>query len=262
MDVVEMDGGLFAICPQDSEIDPVSLKKDDLSKYSFSTEKFLEKIRSANGLGGLLHKIYEDFFYLGCAPYKGNRVGFVFGFTIAHKSILELTGLKRLYVDDEFLVIFSPASVIEDVTHKRELYREKVVQTSFVSSLDFQTYEFSIKKILSESLKKLLLPAGTGQKIKSNETSTTPNDIVINFTLSKGKSRDLLMELIDKPILTKGGCYGVELDAEKHKGQPGDLKDALKRNGNKDAAAVIRTGRGKNKGYIVISKGFRLIRKK
>jgi hypothetical protein len=152
MDVVEMDGGLFAICPQDSEIDPISLEKDELDKYSFSVEKFLEHVRMANRLGGALHRIDKDYLYFGYMTYKGHRVGFIFGFTITRKSVLELTGLKRLCANDDFLVVFSPVSIIEDVFHKRALEHDRVIQTSFALSLNFQTYEFSVDKLLSGAI--------------------------------------------------------------------------------------------------------------
>jgi hypothetical protein len=149
MDIAEVGGKLFAICPKDSEIDPIPLDRDDLDKYAFCMEKFLEHVRIANGLGGALNRIEQDYWYFGYKTYKDHRVGFIFGFTIAHKSLLEITGLKCLCADDDFLVVFSPASVIEDVTHKRELDRERFIQTSLALSLNFQTYEFSIEKLLS-----------------------------------------------------------------------------------------------------------------
>lgn len=154
MEVVEMNGQLFAICPKDTEIDPIPLTKDDLRMYAFCLDAFLEQVYKANELGGAIHRIKEDFFYFGYTTYKGHRVGFVFGFTIARKSALEITGLKRLCADDDFLVVFSPVSMIEDVNHKRELERERIIQTSFTSSLDFQTYEFSIDKLFSGILKR------------------------------------------------------------------------------------------------------------
>ena len=149
MDVVEMAGKQYAICPQNNEVDPIPLDEDALEQYEFSIERLLERIRVANGFGGTLQKIDQELFYLGYTTYRGSRVGFVFGFICVRKSVLELTGLKRLCVDDDFLVVFSPVSVIEDVSIRRELGRERVVQTSFGLSLNFQTYQLSLEKLLS-----------------------------------------------------------------------------------------------------------------
>ncbi len=154
MDVVEMDSRLYAICPQDSEIDPISLNRDELDKYQFCIEKFLELVRSANKLAGSLHEIEQDYFYFGYSTYKNNRVGFVFGFTITCKSTLELTGLKRFCADDDYLVIFSPVLAIEDISRIKELGNERIIQTSFASSLNFQTFQFSIDKLVSGILER------------------------------------------------------------------------------------------------------------
>lgn len=166
MDVVEMDSRLYAICPQDSEIDPISLNRDELDKYQFCIEKFLELVRSANKLAGSLHEIKQDYFYFGYITYKNNRVGFVFGSTITCKSTLELTGLKCLCADDDYLVIFSPVSVIEDISHRKELSSEKIVQTSFASSLNFQTFQFSVDKLVSGIFEHRAETEQKGQSVK------------------------------------------------------------------------------------------------
>ena len=150
MDIAEVGGRLFAICPNDSEIDPVPLDSKDLDKYTFCMEKFLERVRRANSLEGKLHRIDQDYLYLGHATCKGRRVGFVFGFTVAHKSLLELTGVKSLCSDDYYLVLLSPVSLIEDLPRKRQLDRKRIIQTSLTTSLDLQTYVFSVKELLSE----------------------------------------------------------------------------------------------------------------
>ena len=151
MDVAKVGGKLFAVCPNDSELDPIPLDSSDVDKYTFCVEKFLERVRTANRLDGTLQRIGQDYLYLGYASYKGRRVGFVFGFTIARQNLLELTGLKRVCADDYYLVVFSPVSMIKDVPYKRQLEREKVIHTCLASSLDFQTCEFSVQSLLSRS---------------------------------------------------------------------------------------------------------------
>ena len=162
MDIVEIEGKQYAICPHDNEIDPIPLDENALERYEFSIERLLEHIRAANGFDGTLQRIDQDFFYLGHTTYNGSRVGFVFGFTCAHKGVLELTGLKRFCTDDDYLVVFSPVSVIEDVFIRRELGRERIVQTSFDLSLNFQTYQFSLEKLLSGAIAQKATE--TGQK--------------------------------------------------------------------------------------------------
>ncbi|MQY60401.1 hypothetical protein GH153_00975 [bacterium] len=80
-------------------------------------------------------------------------MGFVFIPKIADVSILELTGLKRLCADDDYLVVFSPASMIEDVSLKGMLRDKKIVQSSLVSSVNLQTFELPIETLISGILK-------------------------------------------------------------------------------------------------------------
>jgi hypothetical protein len=148
--VVEMQGRFYAICPQDSEIDPILLGEDDLHKYAFSMQKLLENIHNANGLSGSLSQIEPGYSYMGYMHSESHRIGFAFGFTIANDSVLELSGLRRLCKDDDTLVVFSPVSVIEDVCFKRELGLQGIVQTSLAVSVDFATFAFSTERLVSQ----------------------------------------------------------------------------------------------------------------
>jgi len=183
MEVVPMEGKLFAICPRDSEISPIPLDRNELDKYAFCIEKFLEQVRMANKLGGVLHRIDKDYLYFGYMTYKGHRVDFIFGFTITRKSVLELTGLKRFCADDDFLVVFSPVSVIEDVSLKRELDRERVVQTSFTSSLNFQTYQLFLEKLLSGAIAREGAETEQKPQAKTQEWSEVSLDIIDDETV-------------------------------------------------------------------------------
>ncbi len=149
-DVVEMNGGLFAICPNDSEIDPITLREDDLPRYAFCIEKLFGRIREANKLDGNLHPINEDYTYLGYTKHRDRRIGFVFGFAVGSRDVLELSCLKRLCTDDNILVAFNPVSVVENVRLKRELHLQGIVQTSLAASVDFATFTFSIERLVSQ----------------------------------------------------------------------------------------------------------------
>lgn len=185
MDVVEVDNRFYAICPQDSEIDPISLNRDELDKYQFCIEKFLELVRSANKLAGSLQEIKQDYFYFGYTTYKNNRVGFVFGFTITCKSTLELTGLKHLCVDDDFLVVFSPVSMIEDISQRKELGLEKITQTSLAISLNFETYEFSVEKNISALIAQQKSESEPAEKKKKKHRPTKEKMKLRELEISK-----------------------------------------------------------------------------
>ncbi len=147
--IVEMQGQFYAMCPEDSEIDPILLGEDDLHKYAFSVEKFLEGIRKANGLSGTLSRIEPDYFYMGHTLCDGRRAGLVFVYSIGGKGLKELCSLRRVCVDDDVLVVLSPVSAIDDISIRADLNREKVVQTSLAASLDFGTLKLPVDRLVA-----------------------------------------------------------------------------------------------------------------
>jgi len=152
MQIVAMQGQFYAICPEDSEIDPILLGENDLHKYAFSIEKFIEDIRKANRLSGNLSQIEPDYSYMGCTLCEGQRVGIVFVPSIGGKGLLELCGLKRLCVDDDVLIVFSPVSASDDISIRAGLSREKVIQTSLAASLDFRTCQIPLSKLVTQAI--------------------------------------------------------------------------------------------------------------
>jgi len=150
MDVVEMEGELFAICPRDTEVDPISLIKDDLSRYAFSIDRLLEQIRITNKIVGTAHSVDKDCTYIGYKNCRGVRAGFVFVANSHQVGTLKLIGLRQLCQDDEVLGIISPATLIEDVSERKRLYDEKIVQASLATSLDQRTFKLPIDRLVAD----------------------------------------------------------------------------------------------------------------
>lgn len=65
MEIVEMDDKLFAICPKDTEVDPIPLTKEDISKYSFSLDTFTKAIREANRFTGDSYLLSQRLYFFG-----------------------------------------------------------------------------------------------------------------------------------------------------------------------------------------------------
>jgi len=151
--VVQVEGGLEAICLEHPEEDPIPIERDDFNRYAFSVDMLLVQLRTANRIEGNLHGINRGYFYVGYKTYSDNRVGFIFISKIGNEKLIKLSGLKHLCKDDDILVVLTPASKIEDVPLKGQLRHEKIVQTSLVSSLDPQTFELPIEKLVSGLLK-------------------------------------------------------------------------------------------------------------
>lgn len=150
--IVGMQGQFYAICPEDSEIDPVLLGEDDLHKYAFSMETFLEGIRGANRLGGSLSHIEPDYHYLGYATCDERRVGLVFVPSIRGKGLLELCGLRRACIDDDILIVLSPVSVIDDISVRADMSRHRIIQVSVATSLDLRTLKIPVSGFVAQAI--------------------------------------------------------------------------------------------------------------
>lgn len=155
MEVVEINGQLFAICPKDTEIDPIPLTKDDLSRYAFCLDTFLDQIRIANKIGGKCQKLGEHHIYLGYKNYDRKRAGFVFASGLGDATVLTLSGLKRVCREDYILIVLTLASQIEDVLLKEKLCQDNITQISLASSITPESFELPIEKFVSD----LLMPA-------------------------------------------------------------------------------------------------------
>ncbi len=151
--VVQVDRGLEAVCLEHPEEGPTPIENDDLNRYAFSIDMLLVQLRTANRIDGNLERISGGFFSVGYKTYNSHRVGFIFVPKIGKSELVKLSGLKRLYRDDDVLIILTPASEIEDVTLKNILRHEKIAQVSLTQSLNPQTYELPIEKLLLGLLK-------------------------------------------------------------------------------------------------------------
>lgn len=150
--IVGMQGQFYAICPEDSEIDPIQLGEDDLHKYAFSIERFLEGIRGANRLGGSLSRIEPDYHYVGHTTCDERRVGLVFIPSIRGKGLLELCGLKRACIDDDVLIVFSCVATIDDISVRAGMGREKIIQASFAKVLDRRTLKIPVGRLMAQAI--------------------------------------------------------------------------------------------------------------
>jgi len=65
MEVVEMDGQRWAICPQNSEIDPIPLPPAKTDRYTLSLPALINAIRDANALTGDNYSITPRLHFLG-----------------------------------------------------------------------------------------------------------------------------------------------------------------------------------------------------
>ncbi|MBN1574823.1 MAG: hypothetical protein JW984_16625 [Deltaproteobacteria bacterium] len=151
--VIQHDGAFEAVCLDHPEEDPILIERENLNRYILSTDMLLTQLRSANMINGDLHRISGGFFNIGHKFYNESRVGFIFIPNIGNGELVKLKGLKHLCDEDDVIIVFTPASGIEDVSLKNILRHEKIVQVSLYEYINTKTFELPIEKFVSGLLK-------------------------------------------------------------------------------------------------------------
>ena len=143
------NGQYYAYSAEDPDIEPIVVKKADLSRYMFSLDSFFVRIRSANKIEGKIQRIKGGYFYIGHKIYDSCRVGFLFIPKIGDGKLVKFAGLKSLCKDDQILIVFTPASKIEDIELNWSLSNCKIITASLAESLDTNTFKLPIEKMIS-----------------------------------------------------------------------------------------------------------------
>jgi hypothetical protein len=128
MEVVNMNGNLYAICADNSEIDPIPLEKADLHKYVFSVEKLLQEIKSVNHISGEIQELSRDCYFLGSKQYGDQKVGFVF---IRKADSLVVAGIQSVCCENN-IVILTPVRKLD----KLDIAGRKILNISLAESLN------------------------------------------------------------------------------------------------------------------------------
>ena len=78
MDVMEMKGKIYAVCPEDDGVKPIPLTEDDISRYSFSIEKLIQKVRRDNNFTGSTYQITPHLHFIGERVVNEQNTAFIF----------------------------------------------------------------------------------------------------------------------------------------------------------------------------------------
>lgn len=109
MDVLEMNGKYFAVCPEDDKIVPRALTADDIARYRFDLEAVAGRFREDNSLGGCASRLDQRLYYLGEANAGGMTLGIVLAFfpapRAAVKSLLALPNMVSCRYDRLLIVL-------------------------------------------------------------------------------------------------------------------------------------------------------------
>jgi len=164
MEVIKFKDNLYAICPKDSEKDPILVDKNYLHKYRFVIKGFLEKLKlendiSGDGSSGELQELSKDCYYLGSKQYGAEKIGFVFlrnadsirliGIQIIcnEKNLVVLTAVKKLDKVDlvgRNIINFSLAESLKDFRLDIDLSSLNIIDDGLTEQqrLDYEKYKY------------------------------------------------------------------------------------------------------------------------
>ena len=111
MDVVNMEGKFFAICPEDTEVDPIPLTKDDISRYHLSLDMIFKAIREANNFAGDIYPLNSHLYFIGEQVIEGINTAFIFAiFPNVQDAEPHLLSLPtRIPVNYQQIVVVTPS---------------------------------------------------------------------------------------------------------------------------------------------------------
>ena len=100
-------GSYRAICPEHSDVKPVPLAKNDLTRYTFDIDRLLAEIRKKNQLVGLASKITERIHFVGERSIGQEHVSVVLGlFRNGKEAEAMLLGLSnQISIHDRTIVL-------------------------------------------------------------------------------------------------------------------------------------------------------------
>ena len=110
------------------------------------------QLSATDGLEGDPSRV-SGYFYLGYKNYIVGRADFIFAPRTDKNTVVKLSGLKHICIEDDILVILTPASKIEGVLLKKNLCSDNIIQPSLASSLNPHSFELPLDKHLVGLLK-------------------------------------------------------------------------------------------------------------
>ena len=110
MDVMEMKGKIYAVCPDDDGVKPIPLTEDDISRYIFSLDKLIKEIRRDNIFAGSTYRITPRLHFIGERVISEKNTAFIFAcfqnIQTAEHHLLALPA--RLYNQYTQIVVVTP----------------------------------------------------------------------------------------------------------------------------------------------------------
>jgi hypothetical protein len=168
MEVVPMEGKLFAICPKDTEVDPIPLTKEDISKYRVNLDKVIEAIRQANCFAGIPYVLTSRLHFIGERVVDNLNTAFILALfpnvRTAEPHLLSL--LARIPSGYQKIVVITPSLRLTQASIYAKLRAASITPVVFSASFGQRDYRISYLAALRKRL-----PA----RVSSEEVDLTDN---------------------------------------------------------------------------------------
>ena len=151
-----MEGQLFAICPEDSEVDPIPLAKDDISRYRFSLDVLIKAIREANDFAGDSYSFSSRMYFIGVQVVEQVNTAFILAlFPDAETAEPHLLSLpNRLAANYQRVVVVTPSLSLTHELIYAKLRTASIFPVTLPPSFGQDNYKISYVAALRK-----LLPA-------------------------------------------------------------------------------------------------------
>jgi hypothetical protein len=167
MDVINMQGKPFAICQEDTEVDPIPLTKDDISRYNLSIEKLIKTIQEENSFTGDNYSFNKYLHFIGENIIEGKKIVFILALfpniEAAEPHLLSLP--SRIPTNYEQIVVITPSLSLTQEPIYAKLKNASMVSVSLTTSFGKQDFKINYK----DAVRKNLLPSIRPSELQNTE---------------------------------------------------------------------------------------------
>lgn len=225
LSVVEMEGGFEGVCLDHPHEDPVQIDKEDLKRYAFSIENFLECIRVANSIGGKVKGMSHGYYSLGAKEIGGVLVGFYYAPEVTSVEWQLFLTLKKGEAEAVWIVL-SPSTKVMNPKERRKLLDEGVISVSLLESMNLATFELPVDKMMSALPKEYARdpkPTAKQEADYAERRYLCYDRVHIPGIVPKGRSNLIILNGIETRIMDSDFVLFMEFVAELKKGKDGWL---------------------------------------
>jgi len=229
--VRRVNGRWVATSTEDPEISPIYLEAEDLNRYSFRVQPFLEEIKARNALPKNIDRITPRVYFIGEKAVLHDNVSvFVAFLGDDEQAEAELLGLRAKIVKVDKVLVLCPMHVITSQDLLGRLARQQVTCLTFQEAFNGKDYVIDFSKVRFEQVGGQVAPKLTAKQTvdytkyrykcydRLHIPGTSPmkrsNDLSVNDHSIKMPDAPfkLLIELVVELNKGKGGWLAINTE--------------------------------------------------